>query len=102
MTRGLVLVTSGLMLGFNAAFPAHAQVTVDVSKITCEQLYKYKLATADNIAIWLSGFHHGKRSDTIIDAQALKSNAKKLVRYCFRNPETLVMQAVESVLGEKK
>jgi hypothetical protein len=102
MTRELVFVTAGLMLGFHTALPAHAQVSVDVSKITCEQFYKYKLTTADNIAIWLSGFHHGKRNDAVVDAQALKSNAKKLVRYCFRNPETLVMQAVESVLGEKK
>jgi hypothetical protein len=34
-----------------------------------------------------------------LDTQALVATAKKVRDYCRRNPETAVMQAVETVLG---
>ena len=55
-----------------------------------------------NIAIWLSGYYHGKRGDTTLETQALIANAKKVRDYCFRNPQTLVMNAVEKVLGGER
>ena len=36
---------------------AQAQVTVDVSKITCEQFMGYVITDPNNIALWLSGYH---------------------------------------------
>jgi hypothetical protein len=30
---------------------AHAQVTIDVSKITCEQLILYQITNSENIAV---------------------------------------------------
>ena len=55
-----------------------------------------------NIAIWLSGYYHGKRGDTTLETQALIANAKKVRDYCFRHPQTLVMDAVEKVLGGER
>src|SRR4249920_781826 len=43
---------------------AHAQVTVDVSKITCEQFIV--LPKADSVAIWLSGYYNGDRHTSMI------------------------------------
>jgi hypothetical protein len=76
---------------------ARAQVTLDVTKITCEQYNGYKVTNPQNIAIWLSGYYHGKRGDTTVDSQGLVAYAKKLRDYCFRNRQTLVMQAVETL-----
>ena len=72
---------------------------LDVAKITCEQFTGYKITNPQNIAMWLSGYYNGKRGNTILDAQGLNANVKNLEGYCIKNPKTLVMQAVETVLG---
>src|SRR5262249_60311 len=102
IVKQLVLAASGLILVFGVASPAPAQVTIDVAKITCDQFSGYKVTSPDNIAIWLSGYQSGKRDTTIVDTQNLMENVKKLLAYCIRNPKTPVMQAAETVLGDKK
>ena len=48
-----------------AAFaPAHAQVMLDLSKVTCDQWAGYKITNPQNIALWLSGYYNGKRGNT--------------------------------------
>jgi hypothetical protein len=89
----------GLIFALEKIPPAQAQVTLDVSKITCEQYNGYKITNPQNIAIWVSGYYHGKRGSTTLDTQGLIANAKKLRDYCRRNPQTLVMEAVETLSG---
>jgi acid stress chaperone HdeB len=81
---------------------AHAQVTIDVSKITCEQLVLYQVASSDYIAIWLHGYYSAKRDSTLVDTQAFKANANKVRTYCRMNSKETVMQAVEKALGGAK
>ena len=94
-----------VILGITFAFAlepapiAQAQVTLDVSKLTCAQLLSYKFTTAEKIGAWVSGYHNGKRGKTSLDTHRLIENAKKLRNYCIRNSQTLVMDAVETVLG---
>ncbi len=97
-----VLFGSVLLLALGANQPADAQVTLDVSKITCEQFTLYKISNPQNIAIWLSGFYNGKRGNTVLDTQALAANAKKLQDYCIQNPKVLVMQAVDTLMASNK
>ena len=95
-----LLILSGLIFALQTAPAARAQVTLDVAKITCEQFTGYKITKPENIAMWLSGYYNGTRGNTILDAQGLNANVKKLEGYCIKNPKTLVMQAVETVLGQ--
>jgi len=81
---------------------ARSQVTVDVAKITCDQFTLYKITNPDNIALWLSGYYHAKRDNTLVDTQQLKANTEKVKTYCRLKPEATVMQAVETVFGPKK
>lgn len=81
---------------------AHAQVTIDVSKITCEQLVLYQITNSENIAVWLHGYYSAKQGTTTVDTQAFKANANKVRAYCRMNSKVTVMQAVETVLGPKK
>jgi acid stress chaperone HdeB len=94
------LVAVGVIFALGSVPPARAQVTLDVAKITCEQLRTYKITRPENIAIWLSGYYHGKRGDTTLETQSLVANARKLQTYCGRNPQTTVMQAVETLFGK--
>jgi acid stress chaperone HdeB len=95
----LVVVVSGLIFALDAVPAARAQVTLDVAKITCDQFAGYKITNPQNIAIWLSGYHNGKRGNTTLDTQKLIANAKALRKYCIQNPQTLVMNAVETLFG---
>jgi len=85
-----------------AIFPAHAQVTLDLSKVTCDQWSGYKITNPQNIALWLSGYYNGKRGNTILDTQALTADVQKVRDFCIVNPRAPVMEAVEKVLAPSK
>jgi hypothetical protein len=77
---------------------AHAQISVDVSKITCEQFTV--LPKADSVAVWLSGYYHGTRRDPALDVNKFEDNAKNLRAEC-RRPENFkrpLMQLIESTM----
>ena len=80
-----------------------AQVTVDLSKVTCEQLLMEKLAWPSKfVVLWLNGYYSGKRSNTIIEPDAVKKNEDKVNSYCYQHREITVMDAVKNVLGFDK
>ena len=80
---------------------ARAQVALDVAKMTCEQFATYKVANPKFIAIWLNGYHHGTRDDTVVDVQQLDADTKKMQDYCIQNPDVALMQAVEAVFAPR-
>jgi acid stress chaperone HdeB len=82
-----------------AASPAGAQVTVDFSKITCEEYILYTVADPHDIAMWLNGYYNGKRSNTVLDAQEFREHAKKIMDYCEFNLKSTLMDAAQKVLG---
>ena len=90
------------MLGVFAASEGQAQTTIDVAKITCQQLTLMKVADPDYIAIWLSGYYNAKRNSTVIDVEGLKDHAKKVKSYCLYNDKGTVMEAVQKLLGNEK
>jgi acid stress chaperone HdeB len=93
----------GLALAAMTASAAHAQVTVDIAKITCGQFLAYSIADPKEIALWLNGYYTGKRGGgTLIDTQALKANYDQIRGYCLVNQNTLLMQAGETLFGREK
>jgi hypothetical protein len=82
--KARLLLTSALFLFVQ--IPAQAQVTVDVSKITCEQVLMEKLAwTEREVVLWLSGYYNGKRNSTIAEPEAIKKNVEKVDHYCYEH-----------------
>jgi len=80
-----------------------AQVTVDVSKLTCEQLLMEKLAWPSKYAVlWLNGYYNGKRSNTVIEPAVMEEDEKKVNFYCYQHREMTVMDAVKNALGLDK
>ena len=78
-----------------AAQPVRAQVKVEMAAVTCKQFLAFKLADPRDIAIWLSGYYHGKRNDTAVDTQEFKENFEKLKSACYSNYDIPVMQVIE-------
>ena len=79
----------------------NAQVAIDVAKINCQEFATYKVANPDRIAIWLNGYFHGKRGDMVVDTQELAESSDKVKEYCIKNPDVLLMQAVETLFGSR-
>ena len=100
MTR-FGFICAGAIAALLCATGARAQVTIDVAKITCDQLTLEKITDSQNIALWLSGYYHAKRNSTLVDTQQLAANVQKIKQYCLRKPEVTVMQAVEAVFAPK-
>ena len=89
-------LSAGALMIFVAAQGAHAQVTVDISKITCEQFNV--LPKADSVAVWMSGYYHGQQRNAIIDMNKFEDNVRNLRAACrvadnFNRP---VIQVIES------
>ena len=98
------LISPGFVFAVFLVSSAEAQVTMDVSKITCSQFVHSKIAPPRVIAAWLSGFYNGKQDKSIIDAQNFQANLSKLEKFCYqeKNFKIPVMQAVEQVIGPGK
>jgi acid stress chaperone HdeB len=102
IVKARLLLTSALFVLVHVAAP-QAQVTVDVAKITCEEFMMQKLAwTSRDIELWISGYYHGKRNNTIVDVETTKENEEKLNSYCYKHGEATVMDAAKNVLGLDK
>ena len=93
----------GVVLAAVMTSAGHAQVTVDVAKITCGQFLAYSIADPKEIALWLNGYYVGKRGgSTVVETQALKANYDRLRSHCLMNQDTPIMQAAETLFNEKK
>ena len=114
------LVLSSIVL---AAVSARAQVSIDFSKITCDEYVHDKIPTSDFISFsalgplpfearsmlsrwlianWVSGYYHAKRNNWIIDSEGFENNVNKLNNYCYdeKNFKVPIMEAIERVLGK--
>jgi hypothetical protein len=94
----------GTVFFFSALLTAQAQVTVDVTKINCDQFVHHKISEPNLIAAWLSGYYSAKRNNPVIDLQTLDEDISKVKNYCSdeKNFKVPVMKAVEQVLGKSK
>ena len=93
MLRKCVCVVLVATFAF-ASRSAQAQVTVDVTKINCDQFVHHKIDEPRLIAAWLSGYYNAKRT--------FEDNLSKVKNYCSdeKNFKVPVMKAVEQVLGK--
>ena len=98
--KGRLLLTSASFMFVQ--IPAQAQVTLDVSKMTCEDYIMDTFTFSQNVVMWLSGYYNGKRSNTIIDPDGIKKNEEKVNTYCYQHREATVMDAAKAVLGFEK
>ena len=97
-------VVLGSILVLSNVLSAQAQVTVDVTKINCDQFVHHKISEPRLIAAWLSGYYNAKRNNRVIDLETFDENMSKVKNFCSdeKNFKVPVMKAVEQVLGKGK
>lgn len=102
MSKHLKVVLCTLSLLTGPVELARAQVTIDMSKITCRQFLESYETQAVAVAVWMSGYFNGKQGVTVIDPDKFDANATKVETYCRSNPGSTLMQAAETVLAAAK
>ena len=95
-------VVAGLLFCLVTAPSVRAEITIDVSKISCKELSLPTLIMPDDIAYWLSGYYNGKRGNTVFDITALRDYVTEVEQYCLQNQDMTVMKAAETVLNVNK
>ncbi len=95
MTRKLVFAGVFAALSVAAAAPVSAQVTVEMSEISCKDFAGYDDAAKDFIVEWMRGYFMAKRNLTVIDSAYVKRNSEKILRYCKKLPKSSLMDAIQ-------
>ena len=99
----IYLFVLGCIFAVFVGTSSQAQVTVDASKITCDQFVHGKMGEPRIVAAWLSGFYNGKRNNAVIDTQKFQANLNTLEKFCYdeKNFSLPVMQAIERTMSAK-
>jgi acid stress chaperone HdeB len=94
----LIMFSLGLALvGLQAV---QAQVTIDVTKITCNQFLASQVTDSRTLGIWLNGYVNGAHGKTMIEP--LSEGHLDLAAYCKSHMDTLVLDAARNVFGADK
>ncbi len=97
IVKARLLLASALLMFVHIQAP-RAQVTVDVVKITCEQLSMEELPfSSRDVILWLSGYYHREHDNTVIEPGAIRRDANNFNRYCYEPGKMTVMEAVKNM-----
>jgi hypothetical protein len=84
------------------AWPARAQLTVDMSKVTCKQFVTYEITDARSLSIWLSGYFNAQQKNMIIDVSKFRERSDALKEFCLTDQDVALMEAAKTVIGTRK
>src|SRR5438045_8940856 len=102
MTEKCMCVALVAIVALGASRSAQAQLTIDVTKVNCDQFVHHKISEPRLIAAWLSGYYNAKRNNRVIDLQTFEAHMSKVTNFCSdeKNFKVPVMKAVEQVWGK--
>ena len=95
-------VVVGLLFCLVTVPSVRAEITIDISKISCKDFLLPTFIVPDDIAYWLSGYYNGKRGNTVVDITALRDYVNEVEQYCLQNQDMTFMKAAETVLNVNK
>ena len=98
MRPWFIMFGAGLaLIGLQAV---QAQVTIDITEITCNQFLGSQITDSRTLGIWLNGYVNGERGKTLI--HPLSPGHISLVHYCESHMDTLILDAARNVFGAEK
>ena len=90
-----MIAATALVLACGPAVPAKAQVVLDLSLVTCQQLLASDAERQALIGSWMSGsFSASKNLDTL-DFRYVERNRRVVGNYCKAHKSETVMSAMQ-------
>jgi len=89
------VIFAGVFVAIALAAPVKAQVTIEMSEITCKQFSEYDADTKAFIGNWMRGYFSSKNNITVIDSRYVKRNTEKIARYCKKLPKSSLIDAIQ-------
>ena len=90
----IMLGTGSALIGLQAV---QAQVTIDITEITCNQFLGSQVTDLRTLGVWLNGYVNGELGKKLI--RPLSHGHISLVNYCEKHMDTLVLDAARNVFG---
>jgi hypothetical protein len=81
-----------------AAMPpavAHAQLSIDMSRVTCAQYLAMAPAQSADFSAWMSGWFNQKNGYVFVDLNAYARNVANVKSWCASNPAETVMAGLQ-------
>jgi hypothetical protein len=98
MSRLVLIVAIMLVMGAPHT-TAREGLTVDMAKVTCNELTGAGYEDFVNFIYWIGGYYNGTRRSTVVNLREYVRAAKEVKAFCKKNPSATVMPSVERVLG---
>ena len=99
MTNRFASIALFTLVGISST---QAQMTVDLTKVTCKQFVTYEITDARSLSLWLSGYFNAQRKNTTVDVSAFREKSDALKEYCLSHFETPLMDAAKTVIDLKR
>lgn len=87
----LCLTLAGALL----SSAAHAQVTIDMSRVTCAEYLAMPPAQSADFSAWMSGWFNQKTGYVFVDLNAYARNVANVKSWCASNPAQTVMAGLQ-------
>ena len=78
-----------------ASAVAHAQVTFDMSRVTCAQYLAMPPSQSADFSAWMSGWFNQKNGYVFVDLNAYARNVANVKAWCATNPAQTVMAGLQ-------
>lgn len=96
------IVGLSLCAGALYAPVAHAQVTYDVTKVTCEDYLAMPPEVSHGFAAWMSGWFNQKHNNSVVNFDGFEQNVESVKKWCGTNPKESVFNGLERAAPNAK
>jgi hypothetical protein len=73
----------------------HAQVTIDMARVTCAEYLALSAADSAVFSAWMSGWFNQKTGYVLVDLNAYARNVANVKSWCAANPTQTVMAGLQ-------
>jgi hypothetical protein len=77
------------------ASAAQAQVSIDMSRVTCAEYLAMPAAQSATFSAWMSGWFNQKTGYVFVDVDAYARNVANVKSWCASNPSQTVMAGLQ-------
>jgi hypothetical protein len=90
-----------LLVGAALPSTSHAQVTVDMARVTCAEYLALSAADSAVFSAWMSGWFNQKSGYVFVDLNAYARNVANVKSWCATNPTQTVMAGLQRSTGTR-